>query len=830
MTKIYLVAHDQTLTIAQQPKVAAGNKKTVMLNVNFSSNWDGYGKSAVFYTEKSKTPYECPLSNGECLVPVEVLANPGMVFIGVRGVNSDDSSVKVSSLVKYKIVDGAPEGEGIPIEPTADVYQQLLTAYGKVDEAVATERAERQAEVAVERERIDNIVALPEGSTTGDAELLDGRIGYDGKTYPTSGATVREQNAEIVKNLISSGIYCESVLHGSDKAGFYVARNEGQIVEVERESRGFITYKVNEYIGKTLLISTIIDSDAFSTVIFADANNMPIETTPGYTNYYKILREVPENAHIMYVNYSIEDVKNNNVSVKVVNVLCVSEEIEKLAASIEKNNMQINAFAKEGILPVLLSWELGWIEYVNGKESTAIYENRMRTVKYFRPIFSEIFYEIPVGYRFIALRYRYNEDSATYDFIDNTGYINGDKSGIIPVNEGDCFRFVFRANPDKVLDNEDIKNLKIYCKSEDIVTKKTISDLLNSYTKYPVPEYWQENISNKEKEIKDIVIKGTAADNDIAMFFAIADTHYPANSEVSTALIRYLGTKCGIGLTVCLGDIIQDSTNSHEEGLQRLQKGIENLLSMTDRMILTQGNHDTNVQIADSNNQLLSERIIYDKEWILHTNNKLLKMNNIVFDDLRKAFYHDDDLQKIRFISLDSFEGKKYTSSNGILSEISLGTMTDRQIEWLTSALSSVPDDYSVITFSHYGLYRPYILNNNEYVSLPMGGLGNSDVVMSAINNFIENGGIYIGHFGGHLHHDFICKKNGLNSVHLLNDGTNWRASTYFGEGFEFVGDAPTKTIGTITECAFDVVIINKTNRHIDLIRIGAGNNRSFDY
>jgi hypothetical protein len=63
-----------------------------------------------------------------------------------------------------------------------------------------------------------------------------------------------------------------------------------------------------------------------------------------------------------------------------------------------------------------------------------------------------------------------------------------------------------------------------------------------------------------------------------------------------------------------------------------------------------------------------------------------------------------------------------------------------------------------------------------------------------------------------------------------LNDGTHWRDASYFGDDFAFVGDAPTKTIGTITECAFDVVIINKTTRHIDIVRIGAGENRNFDY
>lgn len=54
-----------------------------------------------------------------------------------------------------------------------------------------------ESEVEFERKRIDNLAKLEEGSTTGDAELIDGRIGADGFIYDNIGTAIRSQFNEI---------------------------------------------------------------------------------------------------------------------------------------------------------------------------------------------------------------------------------------------------------------------------------------------------------------------------------------------------------------------------------------------------------------------------------------------------------------------------------------------------------------------------------------------------------------------------------------------------------------------------------------------------------
>lgn len=87
-----------------------------------------------------------------------------------------------------------------------------------VNERVANIKADQDALSA----RMDTFSQLEEGSTTGDAELIDGRIGADGKVYNNIGGAIRGQTIDLKNDLTQSSrklehIFDDSYVIGTNK-------------------------------------------------------------------------------------------------------------------------------------------------------------------------------------------------------------------------------------------------------------------------------------------------------------------------------------------------------------------------------------------------------------------------------------------------------------------------------------------------------------------------------------------------------------------------------------------------------------------------------------
>ena len=101
------------------------------------------------------------------------------------------------------------------------------------------------------QKRMNAFTALRDGSTTGDAELKDIRVAYDGKEYGNAGEAVREQASDIHKALFGNGVsiwsktMSQSTKYVTAKRGIFIL-NEPFVADgvITKINRG--TFRLNE--------------------------------------------------------------------------------------------------------------------------------------------------------------------------------------------------------------------------------------------------------------------------------------------------------------------------------------------------------------------------------------------------------------------------------------------------------------------------------------------------------------------------------------------------------------------------------------------------------
>ncbi len=185
----------------------------------------------------------------------------------------------------------------------------LQTDVGNLESGLASEASTRATQDNVLSARIDNIIALPEGSTTGDAELQDIRIGANGTTYPTAGDAVRGQYTDLKNALNNIFIPSENLYNpANDRHGINI--NGSGVITADNN------YKASDYIyvgagnkvtlqtvdgyGQRIYFYTTNDTSGFSRALWITVFGSQTFTLSNTENY--IVLSLKETAPDFMVN------------------------------------------------------------------------------------------------------------------------------------------------------------------------------------------------------------------------------------------------------------------------------------------------------------------------------------------------------------------------------------------------------------------------------------------------------------------------------------------------------------------------------------------------
>ena len=125
MSVIKVKVVDQQMIFTNRPVIASGGLHEDIIEFEFSDEWNGYSKAAIFYRENDRTMFVSDIDELtlKTVVPYEATATAGRLYFGVVG--EKDGIIYTSELAEYEVVQGAYKLSSIINE---DVYYTDIAA------------------------------------------------------------------------------------------------------------------------------------------------------------------------------------------------------------------------------------------------------------------------------------------------------------------------------------------------------------------------------------------------------------------------------------------------------------------------------------------------------------------------------------------------------------------------------------------------------------------------------------------------------------------------------------------------------------------------------
>ena len=123
ITLHFEVDKDHLAPVDFRRHVTSGIADYAELVFSFDRDWEPLTKTVLFFNA-SQEKRQVPLSGNSCVVPRELVQEPGELSFGLAGVKG--SQRVTTNIFVIKVTQGAYTQGQTPPPPTADVYQQIL--------------------------------------------------------------------------------------------------------------------------------------------------------------------------------------------------------------------------------------------------------------------------------------------------------------------------------------------------------------------------------------------------------------------------------------------------------------------------------------------------------------------------------------------------------------------------------------------------------------------------------------------------------------------------------------------------------------------------------